>query len=299
MRKAFFLGVAGSFFFAFTFLLNRSMDLSGGSWIWSGCLRFFFAFPMLLLIVRKRHGFENVHRAIRKNPGAWLLWSTVGFGLFYAPLCYAGSHAESWLIASSWQLTIVMGIFMAPLFGKRIPLKNLLAAIIILAGVFLLQWNDIAHLKVQSLALTLLPILIGAVSYPLGNRKMMAVCDGRLSTIERTYGMILCSLPFWGILAVPGLLMDGLPSSAQALQSFCVALFSGVIATLLFFRATDLVKRNQKQLAVIESTQAGEVVFTLLGGALLLGDALPSPIGFAGIVLILAGMILNSYLSAR
>ena len=75
-----------------------------------------------------------------------------------------------------------------------------------------------------------------------------------------------------------------------------MALSSGVVATLLFFQATDLVKANQKQLAMVESTQAGEVVFTLLGGILLLGDALPNPLGFVGILMIVAGMILNSFL---
>ena len=43
-------------------------------------------------------------------------------------------------------------------------------------------------------------------------------------------------------------------------QSLCVALFSGVIATILFFKATDLVKENPRHLAVIEATQCGEVV---------------------------------------
>ena len=73
-----------------------------------------------------------------------------------------------------------------------------------------------------------------------------------------------------------------------------MALFSGVIATWLFFYATDLVKHNARWLALIEATQSGEVVFTLLGGILLLGDAMPSAAGFAGIALILIGMTANS-----
>ena len=36
------LGLAASFFFAVTFILNRSMELAGGSWTWSSSLRFFF-----------------------------------------------------------------------------------------------------------------------------------------------------------------------------------------------------------------------------------------------------------------
>lgn len=86
----------------------------------------------------------------------------------------------------------------------------------------------------------------------------------------------------------------GLVYGGHLLQSFLVALFSGVIATILFFQATDLVKDNPKQLAVIEATQSGEVIFTLLLSVLVLGDAMPTWIGFVGISLVIVGMILNS-----
>jgi len=299
MKKAFLLGVAGSFFFAFTFVLNRSMNLAGGSWVWSGCLRFFFSLPLLALIARKKQGFRKTHAAIARQPGAWLLWSTVGFGLFYAPLCLAASFGEAWLIAASWQITIVMGVLTAPLFGGRIPLRNLGAAGLILVGVCLLQLKNAGTLETNRILSTLLPITLAALAYPLGNRKMMQLCGEELSTLERTYGMTLCSLPFWLGLAFYGGLTDGLPAPTQLLQSFCVALFSGVIATLLFFKATDMVQSSQKALAVVESTQSGEVVFALLGGVLLLGDPLPDIWGFAGLLLIIFGMSLNSLLSAK
>lgn len=297
MKKALILGILGSFFFAFTFILNRSMHLSGGSWIWSASLRYLFVFPLLALIVGKRNGFQHIHQAIRTRPLAWFIWSSVGFGLFYAPLSFAGDHGESWLIAASWQLTIVMGVLMSPLFHKRIPIKNLCASGIILIGVFLLQARNIFNLNMRTTLLTLVPILIAAVSYPLGNRKMMEICGDSLTTSERTYGMTLCSLPFWFVLSTIGLVKVGTPSSGQALQAFCVAVFSGVLATLLFFKATDLVKSNHRQLAVIESTQSGEVIFTLLGGILFIGDGVPDLTGSVGILLILSGMILNSLLA--
>ena len=78
------------------------------------------------------------------------------------------------------------------------------------------------------------------------------------------------------------------------MQSLCVALFSGVIATVLFFQATDMVKHNPRQLAVVEATQCGEVVFTLLGGIFLLQDGVPDKAGLVGIAVIVAGMIGNS-----
>lgn len=296
-KRALIYGILASFFFAFTFILNRSMYLSGGSWIWSASLRYFFAFLIMAVVIWKKYGFWNIHSIIAKNPWDWIVWSTVGFGFFYAPLSFAGNYGESWLIAASWQITIVMGVFMAPLFNSRISMKNLISSGIILFGVFLLQIRHAANLNLQTILLTLIPILIAAISYPLGNRKMMSILKNEVSTIERTYGMILCSLPFWLILSVVGIVNAGAPSAGQTVQAFGSALFSGVIATLLFFKATDLVKSDQKQLATIESTQSGEVLFTLLGGILFLKDTPPDWTGGIGIFLIVVGMLLNSLLS--
>ena len=53
MKKAFGLGILGSFFFAFTFILNRSMNLGGGYWLWSASLRYLFMLPMLWLLLRR------------------------------------------------------------------------------------------------------------------------------------------------------------------------------------------------------------------------------------------------------
>lgn len=297
MKKGILLGLLASFFFAFTFLLNRSMHLSGGSWIWSASLRYLFTFPIFALLVWRTSGFSRVHAAIRRAPLRWLLWSTVGFGLFYAPITFAGDHGESWLIAASWQITIVMGLLLSPLFQKRIAVKNLGAAAVILIGVFLLQVKNIVSLNTASLIGTLPPILVAAVAYPLGNRKMMALCPPELTTIERVYGMTLCSLPFWVLLAVYGFISRGAPSGSQTIQSLGVAVLSGVIATLLFFRATDLVRHSQRQLAVVESTQSFEVLFTLIGGVLLLHDSVPDTFGWIGVGLIVAGMVLSSIVS--
>lgn len=298
-KKALVYGITASFFFAFTFILNRNMHLSGGSWFWSASLRYLFTYPIMALVIWRKYGFSHIHQVIAKKPWEWLLWSTVGFGLFYAPLSFAGDYGESWLIAASWQTTIVMGVFMAPLFGSPIPIKNLLASGIILLGVFLLQLHNVVSLDLRNVSLALISILIAAMAYPLGNRKMMAITRDQVSTMERIYGMTLCSLPFWALLSVFGVQKAGLPSPGQSVQAFGSALFSGVIATILFFKATDLVKSDQKQLAVIESTQSGEVIFTLLGSILFLRDAPPDVLGAIGILFIVSGMIFNSLLSSR
>ncbi len=49
--KGVWIGVLAAVFFAVTFVLNRSMELSGGSWLWSASLRYFFMVPFLVAIV--------------------------------------------------------------------------------------------------------------------------------------------------------------------------------------------------------------------------------------------------------
>jgi len=106
--------------------------------------------------------------------------------------------------------------------------------------------------------------------------------------------MTLCSLPFWIILSLFGLTTVGFPSAGQIGQSLIIVLSSGVIATLLFFKATNLARSDVHELAAVESTQAGEVVFTLLLSILLFHDTLPKGLSLLGLGLIILGMILNS-----
>lgn len=298
MKKALVYGILSSLFFAFTFIFNRSMNLSGGYWLWSASLRYLFTLPMMWILVQRQHGMSSIMKEIKTNPVRWILWSTVGFGLFYMPLTMASVYGESWFVAATWQLTIVAGVLLTPLFGKKIPVKNLACSGVILAGIFLLQVTHIRSMQTKGMAAALVLILIAAFSYPLGNRKMMTYCPASVSTVQRVFGMTLCSMPFWILMSAAAGISHGLPSAGQVLQSFVVALFSGVIATVLFFEATNLTKHNAKQLAVIEATQSGEVLFTLLGGVLFLGDKMPSPVGFLGIALIVAGMVANSLASA-
>lgn len=295
MKKALGYGILASFFFAFTFVLNRSMNLDGGYWLWSACLRYLFMLPMLAVLVWREHSWSQIQREILRRPKRWVLWSTVGFGFFYLPLTMASIYGQSWFVAATWQLTIVAGVLLTPLFGRAVPVKNFLMSCLVLGGIFLLQLPNIRLGATENIFMPLLLILIAAVSYPLGNRKMMILSD--LTTLQRVFGMTLCSMPFWLICAVVALCHAGLPAGGQVVQSLAVALFSGVIATILFFKATDLVKRNPRQLAVIEATQSGEVLFTLLGGVLFLGDSMPDIWGLCGILIVVVGMIGNSLVS--
>lgn len=289
------LGILSSMFFAVTFILNRSMNLSGGFWVWSAVLRYVFSLPILLVLVGMRGKLKPVWASIRRSPGEWFLWSTVGFGMFYAPLTWASDFGPSWMTVSLWQLTIVAGVFLNPLFGKPVPMKSLGAVAVILLGVVLLQSQEIVSNGGggREALICVGLIAIAAVTYPLGNRKMMALCGGELDTTQRVLGMTVCSMPFWLVLGGIGGAVRGLPSPAQAVQALIVAVFSAVIATLLFFQATHLARNDPRQLSLAEGTIAGEIIFTLLGGVLLLHDPLPGGIQWVGIGVILLGMLLN------
>jgi drug/metabolite transporter (DMT)-like permease len=306
------LGIFAAFFFAFTFILNRSMDQAGGSWIWSASLRYFFMVPFLFIIVIGRRNLKPLLLEMKNRPGAWLLWSSVGFGLFYGPICFSAAYAPGWLIAATWQVTIISGSLLAPLFYEmvmtekgliqkkgKIPFKGLGMSLIILLGIILMQFEQANHLSIGAISLGVLPVIIASFAYPLGNRKMMDICGGRLDVFQRVLGMTLASLPLWAVLALYGLITVGTPSKGQIVQSGLVAVTSGVIATILFFKATDLVRGNMQKLAAVEATQSVEVLFAVTGELLILNTVFPTALSWSGMGMVMAGMVLHSFFSNK
>jgi drug/metabolite transporter (DMT)-like permease len=170
---------------------------------------------------------------------------------------------------------------------------------IILLGIILMQLEHTKHISMANLWLGVIPIVIASFAYPLGNRKMMEVSEGRLDAYQRVLGMTLASLPFWFLLSLYGFFTVGAPTKMQSFQSLLVALFSGVIATVLFFMATDLVRGNMQKLASVEATQSMEVLFALAGELLFLSLPIPSPLSWFGIFIVIMGMILHSYVSHK
>lgn len=282
------LGVVAAACFATSFVLNREMSVAGGSWLWSASLRYLFMLPPLVLLVWIRGGLPGVVRSLRARPGAWLGWSTVGFGLFYAPLTWASQEGAGWLLAATWQLVIVAGI----VIGGRVPGRTLAVSLLIVAGVALAQTQNAHGMDAGTVARVVVPVLVAAVAYPLGNRKLLGR-DG-LDGVQRTLAMTLGSLPLWVALAATAGLRVGAPGRDQVVQCLIVALASGVVATTLFFRATDLVRDRPAALGAVEATQAAEVPFTLAGEALVTGIAPPTPTAWTGLALIVGGLCLHA-----
>lgn len=295
---AILLGLIASLFFAITFVINRLMSLNGGNWIWSASLRFYWMLPIFLLIVLSRRKFKSLLLEIKKNVLQWLLWSTIGFGIFYACLTFAATYSPSWLVASTWQITIIAGLLLASIINpnvKGINPKSFLFSGIILFGIIMMQINQAQKVNLENVLLGFVPMLIAAFAYPLGNRKMMQITKDKLDVYQRILGMIICSLPFWILLSGFEIIYNKtLPQTEQWYQTFIVAVFSGAIATILFFKATDLVSSDENHLAAVEATQSTEVLFALVGEMLFLSIVFPSNLELIGITFIVIGMILHA-----
>ena len=284
------------------------MEISGGSWLWSASLRYFFMVPFLIAIVAYRKGLRDTGKAMASKPLPFFGWSIVAFVLFYAPLTFSAAYSPGWLLAGTWQLTIVAGVLLAPLFvivvktnegekkiRQRIPLVSLLITLIIFSGVILIQIPNANSVDTRTLLLGILPVIVAAFAYPLGNRKMMDLLQGRLDTFQRVLAMTLMTIPVWIGFAVYAMFTVGPPSMNQVIQSLIVAVSSGVIATTLFFMATDLVQNHQGKLAAVEATQSTELIFAMIGEMLILHIALPGTLSLIGIFVIIIGMGLHSY----
>lgn len=297
--KALSFGILASLFFASTFVLNRMMAVSGGGWQWSSALRFLWMLPILLLIVIIRGNLKQLLIEMKRNLRQWLLWSTIGFGVFYALLTFGARYAPSWLVAGTFEFTIIAGMFIGHFMHRkenRQPFSKatLFFSCIIFLGIIVMQISEAESTQWSTILLGTIPVVIAAIAYPVGNRKMMALTQGSLDTYQRTLGMTLASMPFWIILMFFGYQEYGLPDQSQLLQTLLVALFSGVIATLLFFKGTELMQHDQKGLAAVEATQAMEVIFTLIGEIIILHTGFPNNLAITGILLVVVGMYLHS-----
>jgi len=106
---------------------------------------------------------------------------------------------------------------------------------------------------------------------------------------NKVWLMTLGSLPFWLLLGI--IVRPEAPSGSQLFNTLLVALLAGVGATSIFLYARERAVTSS-EVAGVDSTQASEVIFALMGGMLFLGNMLPSAMGLLGIGLIILGLIL-------
>ncbi|TXD98335.1 multidrug resistance efflux transporter family protein [Psychrobacter frigidicola] len=359
MVKLILLGLLAGALFSSTFILNELMSSAGGDWFWSASLRYIFMWLMITMIITMQHGFGRIKELaiiFRNNWGFWCITGSIGFGVFYTGICYAGDHVAGWVVAATFMFTVVTSLLVLLAFGQRFDKKFIVYALLVFLGVVLVNVSE--GLRASTIEATpmaemllygALPALIAAFSYPIGNqlvwqvsynsrkhtaalrkaresnvhknsaqpltteappispattaektppKSMLQNLIARIPAIEtellqnafnKVWLMTLGSLPFWLILGI--IVRPEAPATSQIFNTLLVALLAGVGATSIFLYARERAETSS-EVAGVDSTQASEVIFALIGGILLLGNALPSAMGLVGIGLIMLGLVL-------
>lgn len=387
MVKLILLGLLAGAFFSSTFILNELMSNAGGHWFWSASLRYVFMWLIISAVIILQHGFGRIQALasiFRQHWRFWCLTGSIGFGVFYTGICYAGDHVAGWVVAATFMFTVVTSLFVLLAFGQRFDKKFIIYAFLVFIGVVLVNVSEglrasaLADIDSAPMAEMLLygalPALIAAFSYPIGNQLVWQVSHNsrkhhphkdkaktqqakeankpnreqsyhenanqplvseafdlsavmsstsdnnatlktpssievipssplqnliaRIPTIEtsllqnafnKVWLMTLGSFPFWLVLGA--FIQPEPPATTQLFNTLLVALLAGVAATSIFFYAREQAVTSS-EVAGVDSTQASEVIFALIGGILLLDNAIPSAMGLVGIGLIILGLIL-------
>lgn len=187
MLKLITLGLLAGMFFSSTFILNELMSSSGGHWFWSASLRYIFMFILLTVFISIQHGIYRISELAIIFKNYWQFWCVaggIGFGVFYAGICFAGDHASGWVVASTFMFTVVASLFVLKALGQQFNKQVIFFAIMIFLGVLLVNISEASHATQatqtvieksstnlwQVLLWGALPSLIASFSYPIGNQ---------------------------------------------------------------------------------------------------------------------------------
>ena len=297
------IGIIAGLFFSSTFILNRMMSLGGGHWVWSACLRYVYMILFLVAGLSLFQGIKTPGRIFRlflKHWKFWIIAGSIGFGGFYAQICFSADHAPGWVVATTWQLTIIASLVVLTGFGRSFPKKIWLFSFIVFFGVLMVNLSHVQMSPLKELLMGALPVLVAAFCYPTGNQLVWEAKNGNKylpnikdPLLENPFNKVLLlslgSVPFWVLLVA--ITTPPLPSKGQLINTALVALFSGILATSLFLFARNK-SRSASELAAVDATQSSEVVFAMIGEILILGAPLPNGMALAGILLVFTGLVL-------
>ncbi|HET8706310.1 MAG TPA: multidrug resistance efflux transporter family protein [Pseudomonadales bacterium] len=312
MLRTLLYGILAALFFSTTFLLNRIISQEGGHWLWSAVLRYSYVLIFLLIGMTLSGHAALVRAAFSIYRQHWLFWTvtgSIGMGIFYSTICFSAAYAPSWVIAATWQSTILITPLVLMCFGRTVPLKGYAFALLVFLGVILINFEHASETSLNQALLGAIPAFISACAYPVGNQLVWEARKGerfknwiphiKNPELENSFCKILVltlgSIPFWVILTL--MTAPPPPTHSQLYHTALIALNSGIIAYALFLLARHRA-RNSFEITAVDATQAFEAVFTLIGEIVLLHAAIPSLISFIGIGLIILGVFSYSLFQA-
>jgi drug/metabolite transporter (DMT)-like permease len=304
MVKLLLLGTAAAFFFSSTFILNRWLAVDGGSWFWTATLRYVYVFLLLTLVLalrrKKTTDLRSTVRCFAEAPSLWLISGGVGFATFYLLLCYAAQFAPGWVIASTWQITILMTPLVFVVLRMDVPYQSVTLLVSTFVGVVIINVAAIEQAISHSIN-SVLCVALSGFCYPLGNTIVGLAKKGGHPwvpqivnpAIEDVFArMWLMTIGAMPILLLVGLLLrPGAPTPGQLAAVFYVAVSTGVIATGLLLKAWHMAS-NTREIAAVAATQALEIPFALAIGLLFFSEPLPNLTQMAGVAIVIISVIL-------
>ncbi|WP_264802893.1 multidrug resistance efflux transporter family protein, partial [Acetobacter fabarum] len=92
-----------------------------------------------------------------------------GYGMFYACCCFAADHAPGWIVAATWQGTIIATPLVLRVFGETVPLRGLVFLMLIFMGIMGLNINRLMDgVSLEQVLAGVIPLSIAAFCYPMG-----------------------------------------------------------------------------------------------------------------------------------
>jgi len=295
-----FLGLVSSFLFSVTFLVNRLISLDGGHWFFSGSLRVIYAIILFSLGFILFKGFSYFKLVLKEYLEHFIFWTiagTIGFGFFYSLLCFAAEFSPAWIVATTWQITIISSLFVLTFFGKKLSKKIWLFTVLIFLGVMLVNLSHFQEDNLDSLFIGFISLLIASFCYPFGNQMVWEEKQKRKkhhqdvgvinNSFVKVFLLILGSVPFWIMLyfftdATP-------PNQSQYISVAIITIVSGILATSLFLYVRSKADTSNKVM-LVDSTQSSQVFFSLIAEMAFLGAAFPNAIGLIGILVTMIGL---------
>jgi drug/metabolite transporter (DMT)-like permease len=305
INKTILLALLSTVFLSMGLIVNSLNAYHGGSWAWTASLRYLLLLPILTVIVSIRKKLKDLLMVLRKMPVVFLMWGCIGFGGYYALLSFAITGAPGWLVTAGFMTTIVAGVLLSPFIDPTqrsvISKKAVMLSCLLLISLFLMQLDRFTQLNdMRQFFLSMTLSLVAAFLWPLGNRKLLYHLDVRevkLDPMQRVLGMTIGSLPVQLALAIYGYISSGPPSALQLQSSLVAVVFSGILGSILFYKAMQLAGKHPILLLTVEATQVTGVLFTLLAEIIIKGAKWPGIFASLGFLIMFTALAIYIRLS--
>ncbi len=166
------VGLISAALFSLTFVVNYNISFSNGHWVWTAVLRYVFTIAILVVILLALKGnayIKSLFSVFYHHWGFWVIAGSLSCGLFYTGLAFSAEYLRGWVVAATFQLTIVFSPFILLMMGYRFNPWLLPFSLLVLSGAMMVNWQNDTGLGEAGIA-GLLPVLVSALAYPIGNQ---------------------------------------------------------------------------------------------------------------------------------